>query len=209
MYSYHRPMSLLSALVIGVGSTLQAEDAFDSLVQKLSDDRYEVRARAKQELLVMCREKPELTDRLATIIFNEEEEVEKALSAWDVVAEAVYVERGAIGITLDHELIVERMVSAGPAMESGIQVGSQLISIAGVEVKGKTPSEVYAYVHATRPGDKIEMEFVDKDGEKLLYYPVVAPRGTIRSDERPEVRRREAHEKWLEKQRERFQLEAD
>ena len=111
------------AVLFGAASALLAQESFESLLVKLADDHYEVRAQAKKELMIMCREKPELTDRLALIIFDEEEEVERVHSAWEVVAEVIFVERGAIGITLNQDLIVERTVRGGPAMTSGIQAG--------------------------------------------------------------------------------------
>ena len=92
-------------------------------------------------------------------------------------------------------------------MESGIEMGAQLLSVAGKSVTGKNPSDIYAMVHATKPGNKLEMEFANPDGEKVLLYPVVAPRSTIRSDENTEERRKEAYEEWMERKRKEFQTD--
>lgn len=196
-------------LVLGAIPALQAEESVESLVQKLADDQYAVRVDSANKLVEMCRKDPKLIERLAPIAFSEEDEIERVLNVREVIAEAIHVERGAIGITLNRELIVANLVDDGPAKTSGIELGSQLLSVAGKSVEGKSPLEVYALIHATRPGSKLEMEFVDGDGQKVLLYPEIAPRSTIRSDENPEQRKQERFEEWFEKKRKELQPEAD
>lgn len=197
-------------ILIAAASFLQAEESFDSLVEKLADDQFAVRAAAQKELVAMCRKKPALLDRLAPIAFDEKDDIERVLNVREVIAAALYVERGAVGFALNRELIVERLVKNGPAQQSGIELGYQLLSVAGKEVKDrKTPAEIYSMIHATRPGTPMEMEFLTPDGEKLLLQPKPVPRSTIRSDENPEQRRKEVYEEWMEKKRKELQLEAD
>ena len=197
-----RSISCICAVFIGAASLTQAEESFASHVHKLADDEYAVRAAAIEALVKMCKDKPELLDKLAPVALNHDEDVERRLNARDVVFNSLYTERGAIGFALDRELIVVNLVHNGPAKNSGIPMRAQLLSVAGKSVKGKQPTDIYAIVHATKPGTKLEMEFVDQDGEKLLYYPEVVARHTIRSDENSEERRKEAFDEWMERKRE-------
>ena len=205
-----RPFAcLLAVTLMGAGTLVCAEETFESHVQKLADDQFAARDAAIKALIKMCKDKPELLDKLAPVVFSQDDDIERVMNAREVVAKSVYTERGAIGFALNRELIVGSLVKDGPAMKSGIPMGAQLLSVAGKSVEGKEPTDIYAMVHATKPGTKLEMEFVDKDGEKLLYSPVVARRSTIRSDEQPEKRRKEAYEEWMERKRKEFENQAD
>ena len=155
----------------------------------------------------MCKEKPALLDKLAPVAFDNEGEIERKLNAREIISKSLYTERGAIGFALDRELIVVNLVPNGPAKNSGIPMRAQLLSVDGKSVKGKAPTDIYSMVHATKPGTKLEMEFVDQDGEKLLYHPEVVARGTIRSDENSEERRKEAYEEWMERKRKEFETD--
>ena len=190
MSHFFRSMTACALLLTALSSQgLRAQESFETHVYRLADDAYSVRMASIEALIKMCRKQPALLDDLAPVALDMDGDVERRLNARKVIAESLFFERGAIGFALNHELIVIRLVNQGPAMVSGIQIGSQLLSVAGEKVEGKSAADIYALVHATRPGSKLGMEFVDRDGEKLLYYPVVAARSTIRSDERPEERK--------------------
>ena len=206
MISNKRFSSAACAILLGAGSFVQANESFDANVAKLADETYAVRMEAKKSLIEMCNKKPELVDAFFRLINDHNADPEQAFISKEIIREvfdkSFFVERGAIGFALDRELIVTSLVNNGPAKNSGIPMGAQLLSVSGKSVKGKQPVEIYSMVHATRPGTKLEMEFVDQDGEKLLYYPEVVARHTIRSDENSEKRRKEAFDEWMERKRE-------
>ncbi len=205
--------SAVCAILLGAGPLAQANESLDAYVAKLADDQYAVRMEAKKALVEMCGKKPELVDAFFKLIGDPNADPEQTFIAKEIIREvfdkSVFVERGAIGFALDRELIVISLVNNGPAKNSGIPMRAQLLSVSGKSVEGKQPVDIYAMVHATKPGTKLEMEFVDQDGEKLLYYPEVVARRTIRSDENSEERRKEAYNEWMERKRKEFENQAD
>ncbi|MDX1679863.1 MAG: PDZ domain-containing protein [Akkermansiaceae bacterium] len=199
-----RILPAFCVLSLACGSFLSAEESFDSLVTKLADEQYTVREESTRALTKLCCEQPELLDDLAKVIFDPEEDIERVIRAEAVVAEAAYVERGVIGFALDLNLVVARLAAEGPAREAEIQRGWTLVEVAGKPVVGMKPSEIYAMIHETRPGTKLQMAFVDAQGERKIVLPTVAPRSTVRSGEDVEERKKECLERWMELKREEF-----
>jgi len=207
--SSHRLPLLMFAIVTGAACVVSAEESFESHLRKLNDDRYAVRVESRDALVVMCRKKPQLLDALAPVLFDEKEDIERVLLAREVVREAIFVERGAVGFALDHNLVVVRLVENGPAANAGIRHNFKLLSFGGQSVEGKNPDQVYAMIHASAPGTKLDMELLTPEGEKVVLHPVVVARQTIRADEDSAARKQQLYDQWMERKREELGLQED
>ena len=203
-----RSISLLCALFVGLGSLLQAEETFESLVHKLADDSYAVRTASVEALAKMCRDKPKLIEHMAPVILDEEGDIERILNAREVVYQSIdeirklnCQEPGFIGIRLTKTLMVRSVTVGAPGEKSGISHSIYLVSIAGKSMKGKTPDDIDTLIQATKPGTKLEMKFVNKAGEKFTFYPIVGQRSIAMNPKVTEARCKKIYNEWLERMR--------